>query len=116
MSEKHFAPSQQLQPITGQEQLRALLEAGYGLKGPRPDLQVNVAAMERYFARGYELIPEPLFLAQGYQLVPPSQFTKGLQFAYRIDNDQLAKFYRSNYSLLKDGREIPLYLKYEEKE
>ncbi|MDZ7391795.1 MAG: hypothetical protein ONB25_02695 [candidate division KSB1 bacterium] len=104
-----------LTPITSQEQLRSLLHAGYGLKGPRPDLEVNVTAMERYFARGYEFIPEPLLLAQGYQLVPPSQFTKGLQFAYRVENEQLFKFYRSNYSLIKEGREIPLYLKYEEK-
>lgn len=115
MSNKKAVSPDQLAPIADKEQLRALLDKGYTLKGPRPDLEVNVAAMERYFARGYEFVPEPLLLAQGYELVPPSQFTKGLQFAYRIVDEQLSKYYRSNYALLKGEKEAALYLKYEEK-
>ena len=115
MSDKRTPIPDQLSPITDKEQLRTLLEKGYKLKGPRPDPEVNVAAMERYFSRGYEFVPEPLLLAQGYELVPPSQFTKGLQFAYRIIGEQLSKYYRSNYSLLKGEAEVLLYLKYEEK-
>ncbi len=115
MRDNEAAGPDQLTPIADKEQLRALLEKGYTLRGPRPDPEVNVAAMERYFARGYEFVPEPLLLAQGYELVPPSQFTKGLQFAYRIVDEQLSKFYRSNYALLKGEEAVPLYLKYEEK-
>jgi hypothetical protein len=116
MADKYTEPTAQLSPISQAQQLRALVEAGYQLKGPRPDIAVNLAAMERYFARGYEFVPEPLLLSQGYELVPPSQFTKGLQFVYRIVNEQLSKYYRSQYALVKEGTEIPLYLKYEEKQ
>lgn len=116
MAEKYTEPTGDLRPISHAQQLRALMEAGYQLKGPRPDITVNLAALERYFARGYEFVPEPILLSQGYELVPPSQFTKGLQFAYRIVDEQLSKYYRSQYSLVKNGTEIPLYLKYEEKQ
>ena len=49
----------------------------------------------------------------GYQFVEPNTFTKGHRIAYKVTDDFPDERFHSNYSLLKEQKEIPLYLKVE---
>ena len=108
--------STNIRTISNAEYLRELLREGYTLLGPRKDQEKDMVMIERYFTKGYEFFPETKLIAEGYKIVEPSTFTKGLQFAYQTDINMLDKYYKSNYSLKKQLAEIPLYLKYEDKE
>ena len=108
--------SSDIQIISTADYLKELLQRGYTLSGPRKDPEKDFIMIERYFAKGYEFVPETKLLGAGYKIVEPSTFTKGLQFAYQTDKNAVDKYYKSNYILRKQSEEIPLYLKYEEKE
>ncbi len=108
--------SQNITTITNAEHLNELIQKGYTLIGPRKDSEKDAASIARFFDRGYEFFPEPLLIEAGFDIVPPSTFTKGLQFAYSTKDDVLEKYYKSQYSLTMEGEEIPLYLKYLDKD
>jgi len=102
-----------LQPITSPEYLDELLAEGYSVKGPRGDPERDAASLKRHIQKGKEYTPEVWFPENGYKFVGPSTFTKGFRIAYKIIDDFPDERYNSNYSLIKDGSEIPLYLKME---
>jgi hypothetical protein len=95
--------------------LNKLLKQGYILRGPRKSSADNLKAIEMYFSRKRYFFSEDWLLEQGYKLVEPSTFTKGLKFAFKLKNNYPDKYFKSNYSLLKEDKEIALYLKYEDK-
>jgi len=96
--------------------LKQLLDKGYSLKGPRENAEDNLKAIEMFFRRGRQFLSEDWLVQQGYKLVEPSNFTKGLKFAFKLENGYPDKYFKTNYSLLKEGKEIALYLKYEDKQ
>jgi len=102
-----------LQPIDSAELLEQLLAAGYQVKGPRNDPQRDRAGLQRMIEKGYVYSPESWLAANGYKFVEPSSFTKGHRIAYKIIDDFPDERFDSPYSLVKDGKEIPLYLKTE---
>jgi hypothetical protein len=116
MPDEDQTQSELSQTITNIESLKQLLDQGLKLNGPRGDTAKDLSMIEKYFGRGYEFVPEPKLLGEGYQLVEPSQFTKGLQFAYKTEGERLDKYYKSQYTLVKKEQEIPLYLEYHEKD
>jgi len=102
-----------LEPITTPEYLDDLLSRGYHVKGPRNDPQRDAASLRKQIEKGKEYTPETWFEANGYKFVEPSTFTKGFRLAYKIIDDFPDERYNSNYSLVKDATQIPLYLKVE---
>jgi len=102
-----------IKPIKGIDQLKSLLAEGYLLKGPRQNIDKNLMVINRILGKGRKLVPEDWLIHEGYRLVEPSAFTKGMILAYRIEDDILRRYFKTNYSLLLRDIEIPLYLKYE---
>lgn len=102
-----------LKPLNSTEYLDELLAEGYAVKGPRDDPQRDSASLKRQLAKGKEYTPEVWFPENGYKFVEPSTFTKGFRIAYKIIDDFPDERYNSNYSLVKEDAEIPLYLKVE---
>jgi len=111
--EKHDG-SGSIRPIKDAEYLERLFDEGYVIKGPRSELSKDLTVFKRLLRRGYEFVPEDWLVGRGYKLVDPSPFTKGFKLAYKLAEGVLEQYYRSNYSLIKDDREIPLYLKSKE--
>lgn len=103
-----------IKPIKKIDQLKILLAEGYILKGPRKDDNKNLMVIKRILGKGRKLVPEDWLINEGYRLVEPSAFTKGMILAYRIDDDILRRYFKTNYSLVLKDIETPLYLKYEE--
>jgi len=103
-----------IKPIKEIDHLKRLLAEGYLLKGPRQDISKNLMVIKRILGKGRKLVPEDWLINEGYRLVEPSAFTKGMILAYRIEDDILRRYFKTNYSLLLRDIEIPLYLKYEE--
>jgi hypothetical protein len=101
------------EPIDSIEYLEQLLEAGFGIKGPRNDASRDLVSFKNFLSRGKEFAPEEWLANNGYKFVEPSTFTKGHRIAYKIINDFPDERFSSNYSLVINGREIPLYLKSE---
>jgi hypothetical protein len=101
--------------IKDMKALKDLLKQGYILKGPRKDSQQNLKAIEMYFKRKRSFYSEDWLLEQGYELVEPSAFTKGLKFAFKLRDNFPKKYFKSNYSLAREDKEVALYLKYEDK-
>lgn len=102
-----------LNPIKNVAYLQDLIDAGYSLKGPRENALKNLIVFKRILKK-HEFIPEEWLAGNGYQFVEPSTFTRGLKLAYKIDEGTFQECFKSNYSLCKENREIPLYLKKEE--
>jgi hypothetical protein len=98
-------------PITDASKLEALLALGYTIEGPRPSSEANQKAVERFFTRGYEFFPESCLKKGGCQLVEPSALTKGLKFAYKCEGEDMYRWHKSQYTLVKEEIKIPLYLK-----
>ena len=101
------------EPLNSAGYLDELLEAGYTVKGPRNDTERDSALLRKQLEKGKEYTPEVWFEENGYKFVEPSTFTKGFRIAYKIIDDFPDERYNSKYSLIKDGKEIPLYLKVE---
>ena len=104
-----------LKPIKDTDYLEELISQGYVLKGRREDPDRDLAAVHKFFAKDYELVPEDWLLSNGYELVEPSPFTKGYTLAYKLIDDFPDQYFRSGYSLVKGDEEVFLYLKMKEK-
>jgi hypothetical protein len=104
-----------LKPIKDAKYLEELISEGYVLKGRREDPDRDLAAVKKFFAKDYELVPEDWLLSNGYELVEPSPFTKGYTLAYKLIDDFPDQYFRSGYSLVEGDKEVFLYLKMKEK-
>ena len=104
-----------LKPIKDTQYLEKLISEGYVLKGRRDDPIRDLAAVKKFFAKDYALVPEDWLLSNGYELVEPSPFTKGYTLAYKLIDDFPDQYFRSGYSLVKGDKEVFLYLKMKEK-
>ena len=100
-----------LQPIESLDDLEELLGEGYSIKGPRQDPERDLQSFRAFLKRGKEFAPEDWLEQSGYEFVEPNQFTQGHRIAHKMVNDFPDERFNSNYSLVKDGKEIPLYLK-----
>lgn len=104
-----------IEKIKDVKSLKQLLEKGYTLKGPRETAAQNLKAIEMFFRRSRQFLSENWLIQKGYKLVEPSNFTKGLKFAFKLIEGYPDKYFKTNYSLIKGGKEIALYLKYKDK-
>jgi hypothetical protein len=103
-----------LHPIQNCAYLQKLIERDYVLKGPREDATKNLFVFKRFLRRGHEFVPEEWLKRRGYEFVEPSIFTKGFKLAYKMEDEVLQQYYKSNYCLYKKNRKIHLYLKEKE--
>lgn len=104
---------QSVKPINNQDYLNELLNEGYVIKGPWGDPQRDLISFKRFIEKGKEFAPEDWLSSMGYKFVKPSTFTKGHKIAYKIIDGFPDERFNSNYSLVKEKKEIPLYLKKE---
>jgi hypothetical protein len=102
-----------VKPIDSLDYLEELLVEGYTIKGPRQDSSRDLSSLKAFVKRGKEFAPEDWLENSGYQFVEPNTFTKGHRIAYKLTDDIPDERFNSNYWIVKDGREIPLYLKVE---
>ena len=102
-----------LKPLNSVEYLEELLSEGYTVKGPRNDPERDSASLKRYIEKGKEYTPEDWLTDNGYKFVEPSTFTKGYRIAYKVIDDFPDERFNANYSLIKEGKEITLFLKME---
>jgi len=102
-----------VKPINNFSYLEELLQKGYTIKGPRKDPAKDLNSFKAFLKKGKEFAPEDWLSSIGYKFVEPSTFTKGYRISYKIINDFPDERFNSNYSLVKEGREILLYLKAE---
>jgi hypothetical protein len=102
-----------LQPLSSADYLEELLKAGYMVKGPRNDAERDAASLKRFLEKGKEYAPEEWLSNSGYKFVEPSTFTKGHRIAYKIIDDFPDERFNTPYSLVRNDREIPLYLQNE---
>ncbi len=102
-----------LKPINDAAYLQELLNKGYVIKGPRKDASRDLISFKAFLKKGKEFTPEDWLMSMGYKFVEPGTFTKGHRIAYKIIDEFPDERFSSNYSLLRDRREIPLYLKAE---
>ena len=102
-----------VEPIKNVEYLEELLKDGWIIRGPRKEVDRDLAAFKAFVQKGKEFAPETWLANNGYKFVEPSTFTKGHRIAYKIINDFPDERFSSNYSLVKNGKEIVLYLKAE---
>jgi len=100
-----------VKPINNLDYLEELLNKGYTIKGPRKDPSRDLISLKAFLKRGKEFTPEDWISSSGYEFVEPSIFTKGYRILYKIINGFSDERFKSNYSLVKGEREIPLYLK-----
>jgi hypothetical protein len=102
-----------VRPIKSLDYLEQLLNDGYVVKGPRKDSSRDLISFKAFLKKGKEFAPEGWLSSMGYEFVEPNRFTKGHRIAYKIIDEFPDQRFKSNYSLFKGGREIPLYLKTE---
>jgi len=103
----------EVKPIKDIGYLENLIDEGYAVKGPRQDPSKDLITFKAFLRKGYEFAPEDWLSSNGYQFVEPSTFTKGFRLAYKLIEGFPDERFRSNYSLLKVNKEVPLYLKVE---
>lgn len=103
----------EVKPISDMGYLEKLLDDGYMVKGLRQDPSKDLVSFKAFLRKGYEFTPEDWLVSNGYQFVEPSTFTKGFRLLYKLIEEFPDERFRSNYSLLKGDKEIPLYLKVE---
>jgi hypothetical protein len=102
-----------VEPINTLDYLEELLDQGYVIKGPRKDSSRDLISFKAFLKKGKEFAPEGWLSHMGYEFVEPSTFTKGHKIAYKIIDEFPDERFNSNYTLVKENREIPLYLKVE---
>lgn len=100
-----------IKPIETSDDIKALIDAGYKLVGPRNDQEKDLKIFEAFLKKGKDFAPEPMLIEQGFRMVAPNQFTNGFWIAFKMVNDFPDERYNSNYILQKDGEEIKLYLR-----
>ena len=100
-------------PINNIEYLEKLLGEGYTIKGPRDDFKRDLASFKAFLKRGKEFASEDWLLDNDYKFVGPNTFTNEHIISYKLIDDFLDERFSSNYSLIKNGREIPLFLEVE---
>ncbi len=106
-------------PINKLDYLEELLNEGYNIKGPRTskdpeaDPRRDLISFKAFLKKGKEFAPEDWLSSMGYKFVEPNRFTQGHRIAYKIIDEFPDERFKSSYSLLKEGKEIPLYLKVE---
>jgi hypothetical protein len=103
-----------LHPIKDLTNFQQILDKGYSLKGPRGDAAKNLTVFKRFLKKGHEFIPEKWLRDKGCEFVEPTTFTQGLKLAYKVVEENLEEYFKSNYSLYKNNIEFPLYLKKEQ--
>lgn len=102
-----------LEPIGTEEYLQELIDDGFIIKGLRNDPARDIKPFKAFLKKGKEFAPENWLEKNDYKFVEPNTFTKGHRIAYKeIDNFPDERF-NSNYSIVKDGKEVVLYLKTE---
>jgi len=102
-----------IEPINSEEYIDKLVKDGWLIKGPRKDAERDLAAFKSFLQKGKEFAPQNWLANNGYKFVEPSTFTKGHRIAYKIINDFPDERFSSNYTLVKNDKEIVLYLKSE---
>jgi hypothetical protein len=102
-----------VEPINNIEYLEQILNEGYTIKGPRKDITKDLLSFKAFLKKGKEFAPEDWLSNSGYSFIEPSTFTKGFRIAYKLINDFPDERFNSNYSLVKDEKIIPLFLKTE---
>ncbi len=106
----------QLKPIKDIDYLEKLIDAGYAIAGPRHNKDRDLAALKAFLRKGQEFAPEEWLSRNEYQFIEPNSFTNGYRISYKLIDDFPDERFKSNYSLLIKGKEIPLYLKVEAKQ
>ena len=104
-----------LGPVKNIGYLDKLIDEGYRVNGPRQDAAKDLISLKAFLRKRREFIREDWLSNNGYQFVEASNFTKGRRLAYKMIEGFPDEHFKSNYSLLKGDREIPLYLKVEVK-
>ena len=105
-----------LEPIRDIDYLEKLIGAGYDIIGPRRNKDRDLVAIKSILLKGKEFAPEEWLSSNGYQFIEPNTFTNGYRISYKIIDDFPDERFKSNYSLLMEEKEIPLYLKVEVKQ
>ena len=106
-----------LGPIKSPDYLEELLNEGYDIRGPRTgkdpgaDPKRDLVSFKAFLKRGKEFAPQDWLSGMGYQFVGPNTFTNHRIIAYKIIDDFPDERFKSSYSLVKKGVEIPLFLK-----
>ena len=100
-----------LDPIKDMAYLRELILRGYSLKGPRLDQSKDLLVFERFLDRGHSFIPEGWLENRGYKFVEPGIYTKHYKLAYKEIEGVMEQYFKSNYTLYNENREIHLYFK-----
>lgn len=101
-----------LKPINSLNYLGTLYTNGYVVKGPRNDPKRDLVSFKAFLKKGKEFMPEYHLKNMNYEFVKPTVFTKGYKLAYKeINTTTVDRWFRSNYSLIKNGITILLYLK-----
>jgi hypothetical protein len=100
-----------VKPINTLDYLDELLGKGYVIKGPRKDSARDLISFKAFLKKGKEFAPEGWLSHMGYEFVEPSTFTKGHKIAYKTIDEFPDERFNSNYTLVKENREISLYLK-----
>lgn len=106
----------EVKPISDMGYLEKLLDEGYIVKGPRQDPSKDLISFKAFLRKGHEFAPEDWLVSNEYQFVEPSTFTKGFRLLYKLIEGFPDERFKSNYSLLKGEKEMPLYLKVEVKQ
>ena len=100
-----------LKPIKDLDYLEKLIDAGSAIVKDR-----DLVAFKAFLRKGQEFAPEEWLSRNEYQFIEPNSFTKGYRISYKLIDDFPDERFKSNYSLLIKGKEIPLYLKVEAKQ
>ena len=101
-----------LKPINNLDYLKVLCDNGYVVRGPRNDPKRDLVSFRAFLKKEKMFMPEPHLINMNYKFVESSTFTKGYKLAYKeIDTTTINRWFKSNYSLIKDGMETSLYLK-----
>lgn len=91
--------------------IEEILVFGYSIKGPRNDHEKDLKTFKIFVQKGKEFVTEDWLSSNNYKFVKPSTFTNFRRIAYKIIDDFPDERFSSNYSLVKDGKEIVLFLK-----
>ena len=109
------ASENKVKSATSVGDLEKLIDQGYKVEGPRQDPSRDLRSLSAFLRKGHEFATEDWLSVNGYQFVEPNTFTGGRRIAYKMIEGFPDERFRSNYSLLRGDKEIPLYLKVEVK-
>lgn len=95
--------------ISTQETLDAIVSSGWTVVGPRHDTEKDLRYAKNFLKRGIAFYPEHVLEADGFRIVPPNPLTRGHQLMYK-DEGQLMRYTRSQYKLVCGQTEVSLYV------